>query len=68
MRCFIEAALENSGPYSVTALRENDHEPYIARQPWCLLFVLIRQVLRGGSGPQRLVERLNSQGERDDYY
>ena len=27
-------------------------------QPWCLLFVLIRQGLRGGSGSQRLTRAL----------
>jgi len=32
------------GLYSVTALYD-----------WCLLFVLIRQRLRGGSGPQHLI-------------
>jgi len=35
--------------------------PHVSILAWCLLFVLIRQGLRGGSGPQRLIRAL---GER----
>ena len=37
----------------------------MTRKHWCLLFVLIRQGLRGGAGPQRYIEFLFALPEKD---
>jgi len=40
---------------------EEQREGQRERDVWCLLFVLIRQGLRGGSGPQRLIRALGEE-------